>query len=503
MSFQFPANPADGDIVVRGNLLATYDQPNNTWTVGEIPTYPGVPGPVGPEGPRGPQGNPGSGVNVNGIVATFADLPVDPETGSFWIVDETNTLYYWDGVSYYDLGSPIRGPKGEQGETGATGDDGMNGLDGRGWYGTAIDDSNGEYKIVFQSNDGLEFTTDDLKGGSWEPVYATADTPGLIKLGAGLDLADDGSAEVKDTFVKIETVPLGKENNVSFSLNFIPATVIFDNTSSGATSIGWGSRPAESQTGGCRVPDKSNAAIVYYFVASDMSPRVQPGWQAPGLWPVHARIVSNLSVAGATWTDGLGLGIPMTHNLGANTDQTRMSSNQPTMKVGQIIYPVGTTQLTFTQSVTATTLKSCYVNYGRGRVVVVPYLDAEGQVGLQRKERALSIGRSMFAGTSYSEADIEGSKDFYEPNPIPIPEDEITRLNSGELKGDIEIGMRKVDLLVAQQFPSGSVYAHLMSQRQALIDVRDLPGTFEQLNEVVQDITTDINSYDEYSFRFE
>ena len=59
MSFQFPANPADGDIVVRGNLLATYDKDNNTWTVGEIPTYPGIPGPVGPQGPQGVQGDPG------------------------------------------------------------------------------------------------------------------------------------------------------------------------------------------------------------------------------------------------------------------------------------------------------------------------------------------------------------------------------------------------------------------------------------------------------------
>ncbi len=121
MSFQFPANPADGDIVVRGNLLATYKEETNTWTVGEIPTYPGVPGPVGPQGIQGIQGNPGSGVNVTAIVDTFDDLPLDPDTGSFIVVADTNTLYYWDGFKYYDLGSPIQGPQGIQGETGDTG----------------------------------------------------------------------------------------------------------------------------------------------------------------------------------------------------------------------------------------------------------------------------------------------------------------------------------------------------------------------------------------------
>ena len=69
--FQFPADPADGDIVVRGNLLATYNINTNTWEVGEIPTYPGVPGPIGPTGPQGKKGDPGTGIQVNGVVPTM------------------------------------------------------------------------------------------------------------------------------------------------------------------------------------------------------------------------------------------------------------------------------------------------------------------------------------------------------------------------------------------------------------------------------------------------
>ena len=55
MSFLFPANPANGDIVIQpqedGSFIkGTYDAINNTWAVGELPEEPGVPGPEGPKG---------------------------------------------------------------------------------------------------------------------------------------------------------------------------------------------------------------------------------------------------------------------------------------------------------------------------------------------------------------------------------------------------------------------------------------------------------------------
>ena len=52
MSFQYPADPRDGDIIVRGNLQAFYDAEDNTWRVSEVPTAPGIPGPPGPESSR-------------------------------------------------------------------------------------------------------------------------------------------------------------------------------------------------------------------------------------------------------------------------------------------------------------------------------------------------------------------------------------------------------------------------------------------------------------------
>ena len=80
MSFQFPANPVNGDIIIQpqpdGQLIkGTYNSITNTWAVGELPEEPGVPGPEGPKGDQGEKGNPGKGVAVSGVVPTESALP--------------------------------------------------------------------------------------------------------------------------------------------------------------------------------------------------------------------------------------------------------------------------------------------------------------------------------------------------------------------------------------------------------------------------------------------
>ena len=169
-NWQYPANPKDGDFIVRGNLKATYDEASRTWIVGEVPTVPGVPGPEGPQGPRGEKGDPGQGVNITGIVSATVDLPQPAQAeDQFWIVDSTNTLYYSDGIQWFDLGSPIQGPQGEDGADGTDGSDGVNGAPGKGWTGTTvIDQRPNNYQITFNSNDGLQFTTDNIMGPQGE-----------------------------------------------------------------------------------------------------------------------------------------------------------------------------------------------------------------------------------------------------------------------------------------------------------------------------------------------
>ena len=79
MSFQFPANPKDGDVVIRlingQSLKGVYRANTNTWEVGELPEEPGVPGPQGPKGDQGEKGDPGQGLAPSGIVDTHDNLP--------------------------------------------------------------------------------------------------------------------------------------------------------------------------------------------------------------------------------------------------------------------------------------------------------------------------------------------------------------------------------------------------------------------------------------------
>lgn len=498
MSFQFPANPADGDIVVRGNLLATYTQDTNTWTVGEIPTYPGVPGPNGPQGIQGIQGDPGSGVNVTAIVDSYDELPLDPETGAFVVVADTNTLYYWDGTKYFDLGSPIQGPKGEQGGTGDTGQPGLNGIDGRGWFGTSIDRDNGEYKIVFQSNDGLEFTTDDLKGGSWEPVYATADTPGLVKLGRGLDLTDEGELETRDTYVQIETVPLGGDDNTSFSLSFSPAYLNWaDNKSSAATSYSSGG--TSTQGGALRVPANSNGALFYYFTGSTCNPY----FSAPGgyglNWTVFSKIVAQISISGAVFENGgQTIGIPMTHNFAIGSE-ARRTSEIPVTKIGQIIYPIGTTSITVTQRVTCNEIQRAQVGFGRGRVIIIPYLDEDGQLQTDNGMRTSAF--SMFSARSLFSEDLTNSEP-YTPE-LPPTAEEITLQQGQQLREALQFTLNAIDVATVQTHTSGSVYDELMLVRAELANLVNLPGTVEQIFDEYERLAAQVDPYISFNFRFE
>lgn len=499
MSFQFPANPADGDIVVRGNLLATYKEETNTWTVGEIPTYPGVPGPVGPQGIQGIQGNPGSGVNVTAIVDTFDDLPLDPDTGSFIVVADTNTLYYWDGFKYYDLGSPIQGPQGIQGETGDTGSPGLNGIDGRGWFGTSIDRDNGEYKIVFQSNDGLEFTTDDLKGGSWEPVYATADVPGLVKLGRGLDLTDEGELETRDTFVQIETVPLGGDDNTSFSLNFSPSYLAWsDNKSSSIQSYSGGG--SSSQQGQLKVPKNSNGALFYYFTGSGTSPY----FSAPGgyglQWTCYAKLVATISLGGAVFENGgQSISVPMVHNYSIGSE-SRRNSEQPVTKIGQILYPTGTTSISVTQTVSAQALQRVTCSFGRGRVILIPYLDVDGQLQLDNGTRESSY-QQFNRRALFDVNDVDGS-DPYQPERPPTPE-EIIATKAQQLRQALHYTITAIDIATVQTYSSGDVYIKLMSIRAELVNLVNLPGTVDQIFDEYERLAAQADPYISMNFRFE
>lgn len=94
----------------------------------------GVQGVTGPQGIEGPQGVPGVSLDIQGSVATYADLsslspaPVD---GQAWIVNADGKLYFYDGGFPADgQGVPFRGPQGIQGIQGVQGEQGIAGPTG-------------------------------------------------------------------------------------------------------------------------------------------------------------------------------------------------------------------------------------------------------------------------------------------------------------------------------------------------------------------------------------
>jgi len=78
-----------------------------------------VPGPTGSTGATGAQG---TSLNIQGSVATPADLPGSGNAGDAWIVQSNGDAYEWNTVTLsWDNIGPIVGPMGATGPTGATG----------------------------------------------------------------------------------------------------------------------------------------------------------------------------------------------------------------------------------------------------------------------------------------------------------------------------------------------------------------------------------------------
>ena len=123
MAFQYPANPADGDVIVRGDLLATFDSDTNTWVVGQLNPVAGIPGPAGPRGEQGLKGDQGVGLDLDGSVPTYADLPAPPNVNlnDVIVVEETGNGWIYTDRGWIDLGVVIQGPQGVKGDQGVQG----------------------------------------------------------------------------------------------------------------------------------------------------------------------------------------------------------------------------------------------------------------------------------------------------------------------------------------------------------------------------------------------
>ena len=506
-NFLFPANPADGDVVVRGSIKGTYNAVTNTWEVGEVPQYPGVPGPLGPEGPQGPKGEPGSGVNVIGAVDTKEDLQVPSIVpNQFWLVNDTNTLFFSDGYEWFDLGSPIRGPQGFKGEPGTDGVDGGNGIAGRGWTGTdeikrvSADGVVESYKVKFNSNDGLDFTTDELVGpAGWEPVYATADVPGLIKLGRGLDLDPGGDVNVKDTFVNIETVPLEGINGSSYMLQYKPITMNwptgkYQNFSSGQGTLnqtGWYTSntitvlPEELGT--------ADAAIVYFQCSSDVAKSSSLG--GSNISALRCYLSKNLIVQGGSFNESNAqiMGIPTTHNITQPLNANDRISRDPALTKNQLLRFTQGATLRFTIRIDLASISPMAINAGAGRVVLIPFR-TDGAVG----RSAMFAGNDPTVLLARDDEDLQNQIDNLFP---PVTEETIAAEKASLLKESMKDAMN----IINDELPyrTTTEQTALILIRDNIFALRTLPGTYAELNTLLDTYLVELENIVGFKFRFQ
>jgi hypothetical protein len=106
------------------DIIARSDFSSPDERVAIVPT-----GPPGPQGPIGPEGPVGRGLEIDGSVLTYADLPATADLGDTYVVATDGMLYIYteDGWPADGDGFPFRGPKGDTGDTGATGPQGEQG----------------------------------------------------------------------------------------------------------------------------------------------------------------------------------------------------------------------------------------------------------------------------------------------------------------------------------------------------------------------------------------
>ena len=144
--------PTDGGTMLEGDVYLTDLQCDGD----ELPTLNGnqvgctrilgTVGPIGPQGPQGGAGPPGeqgprglpgrrgpngSGLKVQGVVASRDDLAsiANPEGGDVYVVSEADELTVWDDTAWIYM-QRLRGEQGPEGETGPQGPQGPQGEQG-------------------------------------------------------------------------------------------------------------------------------------------------------------------------------------------------------------------------------------------------------------------------------------------------------------------------------------------------------------------------------------
>ena len=507
MSFQYPANPSDGDIIVRGNILAKYTQTNNTWQVSQLDTTYGIEGPTGAPGPQGEKGDDAQ-LNIGGVVPTSTDLPTPGYLNQIWITEDTGHGWIWNSVSWIDIGAVLQGPEGAPGPQGETGDTGLQG--GRGPQGA-------------QGPPGQ----DGEQGPVGAQVVATTETLGSVKIGRGIAIWPDGSIHAQQQDVIIETAPIPVDDNgLSRASMYEPIYVTLGEGKQETFLAGSTRYPWTNEQIFIDMPVESNAALVWVFYYSNMTINPAVPHTVGNISPLRGYMSNNMTLSGATWDSGVDknkMGSSITHNLTVPMNADIFAngfSNYTTTKFDQIQFDTGGTVVGFNYE--SNIIKAAWVTLtgGFARMIIIPYINRAGQNELHPEDDyelpgdplARAVGKvnaHAFGKPPKQWWDLMRLEAAYDADPdaeIPIDGSPAAEQkdDAAELKKMINDGLIACDQLsVYYKDNDTQVYDIVQGYRAELLNLRNEPGPSSVVFDALKVILDNINGVADYDFRFE
>ena len=505
MAFIYPANPADGDIIVRGDLLSKYNKGTNTWTVSQLQSEYGIPGPKGNDGPKGDKGD-DAALFINGVVPTPEDLPEVGNINEIWITESNGHGWIWDDDrAWRDIGVVLQGPKGPIGPQGAEGPQGISGA--RGPQGD-------------QGPPGV----DGAQGPAGSQVVATTTTLGSIKIGRGLAIWPDGTANAQKSDVIIETAPIPIDDNGQSRASLyepIYAT-IGQNTEE---YFKQGSYRPQWSTGTTYItmPVEANAALVWVFFYSNLTVNPEVPYTVGNISPLRSYQTDTINLSGATFNSGSAsqMGSSMTHNLtlpmNSYTVQERVS-NLTTSKFNQISFDTGGSIVAFAYDCTIQKAAWVRVNGGFCRMIIMPYINREGQNEVYPENDYGEPGDPLARAVSRVESHAFGRPTAQWNEFLKIEESVGYGLaidsiddnaasqadDSGELKKMISDALILCDQQsVYYKDNDNQVYDMIQGYRAELLNLRNEPGPSSVVFDSLKVITDNLNGIADYDFRFE
>jgi hypothetical protein len=350
MSFLFPADPANGDMIVRGDIVATYQTATDTWVIGQLNPVAGIPGPAGAKGNTGEAGPPGIGLEIDGAVPTFEELPPPSEVNfnDIYVTEATGHGWIWTQRGWIDLGVVIQGPQGIQGEVGEKGDTGPMGVQGA------------------KGDPGPAGPTGPQGPSTVIPV-ATANTLGGIKIGRGLAIEPDGTARANKTDVVIETAPIPEDEVRDFE------PLYFDMGTYSEWSVGSPGSNTSFMSDSLTVdmPSRASGAMVYMFMSSQLIPSPNRPVNHTEVCAYCAYLTHNMFTQ-------------TTHNLTLNylggnpVSVNGRWSNEPRTKIDELLFQPDS-QIVFNLTVSIDEAAWVTVRGGNIRLIVCPFIDRANQ----------------------------------------------------------------------------------------------------------------------------